>query len=84
MSRLIQALIIARAPIISEKMRTVGLFSGSDIKGAWFHFNHLSVVERGCGDPYSDPVFGFLRMTSRPQVCPIARNAAKAMSSKDF
>jgi hypothetical protein len=42
----IQALIVAGAPIVAEKMGAVGLLSGSDIERAWLHFNHLSTVER--------------------------------------
>jgi hypothetical protein len=46
MSGLVQALIIAGASRVSEKMSFTGFFPGSDIEGAWFHFNDLSVVER--------------------------------------
>jgi hypothetical protein len=49
MGRLIQALVVAGAPMVSEKMGIVGLLSGPDIEGTWFHFNHLPVVEWGCG-----------------------------------
>ena len=45
MSGLVQALIIAGTTKVSEKMRFTGLFPGSDIEGAWFHFNDLSGVE---------------------------------------
>jgi hypothetical protein len=49
MGRLIQALVVAGASMVSEKMGIVGLLSGPDIEGAWFHFNHLPVVEWDCG-----------------------------------
>jgi hypothetical protein len=40
----IQALIIACAPVVAEKLGVAGFFSGSDIKRAWLHIEHLPVV----------------------------------------